>query len=261
VERALARRALQQGKPDEMIQAIRYVYRLTDELTQSGSLELRIVAALPRLQMLETVQSFLLHPLCRHEHHEMLYKLADHQLNHRVTDAEIWTRYRTEGKRFFEELPRRGLDKMVSPHLLKELADRRALEEYMKTMTVRFNQDQSVFHQVSEAVIESCEAPFFKRQPILRALDRELRERKGTATEPVFTLLLLQNVSQTMRLLAQERSGIEMVYLTLSVSLGKHDRQKALNFLTGNEYEIILITDGVMCTYKGNIKPFYVLYR
>jgi hypothetical protein len=258
VERALAQRSLQQGKPDEMMQSIRYVYRLTDELAESGSLELRIVAVLTRLQMLEIVQSLLLHPLCRREHHDVLYKLFDDQLNHRVTDTVIWTRYREEGKQFFEELPRRSLDKMVSPNLLKELTDRRALEEYIKAMDSRFKHDQSVFLLVFKAVVESCSAPFFKRQPILRALDRELRE---TATEPVFAVLLLRDVSQTMRLFAQERSGIETAYLALSVATGKRSRQKTLNFLTGNEYELILITDGVMCTYEGNIKPFYVPYR
>ena len=64
-----------------------------------------------------------------------------------------------------------------------------------------------------------------------------------------------------MRLFAQEQAGNELAYLALSASLHGQKRRKVVNFLTGNEYEFHLITDGMMCTYKGNVKPFYVPYR
>ena len=261
VERAFANRSLQQGKLDEAMLAIRYVYRLAEEFAVSGSLELRLAAARFRLQMLETAQTLLLNPLCQHKHHEMLYKLLLDQINNRETDETIWTRYRNEGKQFFENIPRQGFDKMISPNLLKELMERRALSGYEKTVVERFNHDRSVFLRVSEAIIESCSVPFFQRQPILQQLDATLREQRGSANEPVFTLLLLRDVSVSMRIFAQERSGIESAYLALSVSLDIRSRQRPLNFLTGNEYEIRLIPDGAMCTYEGNIKPFYVPYR
>ena len=79
--------------------------------------------------------------------------------------------------------------------------------------------------------------------------------------EPVFALLLLRDVTSSMRLFAQEQSGIEAAHLALSVSLGIRSQQRPINILTGNEYEIRLIPNGVLCTYEGNIKPFYVPYR
>ena len=262
VERAFARRSLQQGKPDDAAQSILYVYRFADELTMSGTLELRILAARFRLQMLESAQSLLYHPLCRHEHHKELHKIFDEQINHRTTDTVIWTCYRDEGKQFFADIPKRGLDKMVSPNLLKELAGTSAFREYEKAAVERIARDQLVFQRIIEVIIESSELPFFKRQSVLRQLDSELREQRGSATEPVFAVLLLREVSSTMRLFAQERSGIEIAHIALSVALeGNRNRPKMMNFLTGNEYLIRLIPDGVMCTYEGNIKPFYVPYR
>jgi len=261
VERAFAQRSLQQGKPDEVISSIRYVYRLADELSASGSLELRTVAALIRLQMLETAQLLVLHPLCRHEHHEGLYKILDDQINNRTTDTVIWTRYREEGKQFFADVVRYGLDKMVSPNLLKEFAGSRAFREYEKIPVARVTHDQSVFDKALEVMIESCSVPFFQRQSVLRQLSKEIHELHGTVDEPVFAVLLLRDVSSAMRLFAQERSGIETAYIALSLSLGSQEHYKMLNFLTGNEYEMILITNGVMCTYEGNVKPFYVPYR
>ena len=261
VERAFARRSLQQGRLDDAVQSVHYVYLLAEELAASGSLELRIAAARFRLQMLEIAQSVVLHPLCRHEHHEQLHKILDDQINHRETDEATWTRFREEGKLFFENITRRGFDQMLSPDLLKELAERHAFSEYQGAMVERFNHDQSVFLRVSEMMIESCSRPFFQRQPTLRQLDVELRERRGTADEPVFALLLLRDVTSSMRLFAQERSGIEIAHIALSVSLGKQSRLMPLNFLTGNEYKIRLLVGGVMCTYEGNIQPFYVPYR
>ena len=261
VERALALRSLQQGKLDDALQSFRSVYHLADELAASGSLELRILAARFRLQMLEIAQSLVSHPLCRHEHHEWLHKILDDQIKNRETDETIWTRYREEGNQFFENLPRRGFDRMLSPNVLRELIERRAFSDYEKALAERFQHDRSVFHRVSEVIIESCSQPFFQRQPALRQLDTELRERRESANEPVFALLLLRDVTSSMRLFAQERSGIETAHLALSVSLGIRNRPMPLNLLTGNEYEIRLIPNGVMGTYEGNIKPFYVPYR
>ena len=260
IERAFAQRSLQQGKPDDALQSFRYVYLLAEELTASGLLKRR-TAALFRLQMLEVAQSIVFHPLCRHEHHEALYQILGDQISNRETDEAIWTRYRAEGIQFFENITRHGLDPMIAPNLLKELMERHAFREYERAMAERFNHDRSVFLRVSETIIESCSRPFFRRQPTLRQLDTELRERRGTADEPVLALLLLRDVTSSMRLFAQERSGIETAYLALSVSVGIRNRQRPLNFLTGNEYEIHLITNGVMCTYEGNIRPFYVPYR
>lgn len=260
VERAFAKQSLRRGKPDDAMQAIQYTYRLADVLSESGSLELRTVAAMIRLQMLEVVQSLLLDPLCRKEHHQLLHTLFEGQING-ATDQTIWARYREEGKHFFEATARNGIEKTVSPNLLQTLQERHALDEYEKAPVERFAHDQSVFLQVMSAVIESCESPFYQRQSILRHLNNELRERQGTATEPVFALLLLRDVSESMRLFAQEQVGNEMVYLALSASLNGPPRRNTMNFLTGDQYEFPLITDGIMCTYKGNIKPFYVPYR
>jgi len=262
VERAFARRSLQQDRPDDAVQSIHYVYRLAEELAASGSLELRVAAARFRLQMLEIAQSLVMHPLCRHEHHEQLHQILDDQINGRETDEAVWTRFREEGRQFFENITRRGFDQMVSPSLLRELMERRAFSEYERAMVEQFNHDRSVFLRVSEVIIESCAQPFFQRQPTLRQLDTELRERRGTADEPVFALLLLRDITSSMRLFAQERSGIETAHIALSVALGKRSRRPMpLNFLTGNEYEIRLLVGGVMCTYEGNIQPFYVPYR
>jgi len=261
VEQAFALRSLQQTKPDEVCPSVQYVYRLADELSVSGSLELRTVAALIRLRMLETAQLLLLHPLCQHEHHVMLYKIFDEQINRRTTDSAIWTRYGEEGKQFFADVVKLGFDKMVSPNLLKEFTGSQAFGEYTKAPLERMAHDKSVFDKALEVILESCSEPFFQRQPILRQLNQEIRELQGTADEPVFAILLLRDISSAMRLFAQERSGIEMAYIALSISLDDPKRYKMLNFLTGNEYEIRLITDGAMCTYEGNVKPFYVPYR
>jgi len=258
VERAFAKRSLQQGKPDEVMQSIQYVYRLTDELSEAGVLELRSTSALVRLQMLEVVQALLLNPHCRREHHQSLHDLFEEQAG---SDKTIWERYREEGKQFFEKTATRGFDKTVSPNLLKELLDRRALEHYKKKTTERLSQDQSVFLQAMSAVIEASEMSFYRRQTFLQQLNKELKEHQGTATEPVFTLLLLREVGESMRLFAQERTGNEMAYLALSASLHGLPRRKIMNFLTGNEYEFPLIPGGIMCTYEGNIKPFYVPHR
>ena len=260
-EYAFAKRSLEQDKPEDAVLSIRYVYSLAEELSASGSLELRAAAARMRLKMLETAQSVLLHPLCKHEYHELLYKIFDEQIHRRTSDSVIWEQYRDEGKQFFTEIAKHGFGKMIPPNVLKELGDRHAFREYAKAPAECIVQDQANFFAALEKIIESSAVPFFQRQPILRQLDTELREHRGTAAEPVFTLLLLRDVSSSMLLFAQERSGIETAYLALSASLEKQNRQKPVNFLTGKGYELRLIPNGVMCTYEGNIKAFYVPYR
>ena len=260
VERAFAGQALQQGHLDEAVLSVQYVYRLVELFSASGSLALRSLAAQIRLQMLETAQSIVQHPRRRREHHQALHTILEEQINNRTTDAAIWERYREEGLLFFAKLNRQNPEEMFTPELLRELTNRKILEEYKKPNSQRVSFDQSVFRRVSEAIVSSCSVPYFQRQAVLRRLDEELRQRRGLENEPVFSILLLQEVSQRMQLLAQERSGVETAYLALSAALSKRTQNRGLNFLTGNKYEILLIPDGVMCTYQGNIKPFYVPY-
>ncbi|MCL2005527.1 MAG: hypothetical protein FWG73_05115 [Planctomycetaceae bacterium] len=261
IERAVADQALQQNQLDEAVQSVRYVYRLAELFSESGSLPLRSTAARIRLQMLETAQSIVRHPHCRREHHQALYEILEDQINTRTTDTAIWERYREEGLLFFARLNRQNPAELLPPELLRELTSRRILAEYNKPGSQRAEYDQSVFRRVSEAIANSCSVPYFQRQPVLQRLDEELRQRRGTENEPIFSMLLLQEVSEQMQLFAQERSGIETAYVALSAALGKPLQNRMLNFLTGNQYEIRLIPDGVMCTYQGNIKPFYVPYR
>ena len=265
VEQALALRSLEQARPNDAVESVRYVYRLADVLSHSGSLELCAAAARFRMQMLETAQAILLHPTCLHEHHKQLHAIFYTQIENRIPDDLIWIRYRDEGKRFFSQLGTKPLDKIVSPNVLEELIERDAFREYVgnnaKTRRDRAVHDQSVFLGVLGAVIEACSVPYFQRQPVLRQLEQELRTHRSTPTEPVFALLLLRDVTRYMQLFAQERSGIELAYLALSAALGDQDRNRKRNFFTGNEYELRLITNGVMSTYQGNIKPFYVPYR
>ena len=261
VERAFADRALRQGQIEEAVQTIRYLYRLAGLFSESGSLALRSAAARIRLQMLETAQSIVQHPRCRREHLQALYEILEEQINTRTTDTAIWERYREEGLLFFAKLSRQDPTELFPSEFFREATNRRILEDYKKPDSPRAAYDQSVFRRVLEAIADSCSMPYFQRHPVLQRLNEELRQRRGTANEPTVSMLLLQDVPEQMQLFAQERSGIETAYLALSAALGKPTQNRMLNFLTGNQYEIRLIPDGVMCTYQGNIKPFYVPYR
>lgn len=262
IERAFAHRSLQQEKPAEAMQSIQYVFRLADALSETESLGLRRAAALMRLQMLETVQTFVLNPHCKQEHHALLYTLFETQLHRRKEPDKItWTHYRKEGERFFDDAKRLGLETMVLPILLKDLLNRHALDGYESKAAERLAHDQSVFLEVMSVIIDSCEMPFYRRQPVIQRLNKELLERQGTQDAPVFAILLLQDVGESMRLFAQEQSRMEMVYLTLAAYQKRQNPHKTMNFLTGTEYQFPLFTGGIMCTYDGNIKPFYLPYR
>ena|GEM_PF-1990302 len=272
-ERAFAKRSLQRAagdrvEIDEAVKAVQYAYRLADEFSLSGSMALRRAAARIRLQMLEIAQLIVQHPRCRADHHQALYSILEEQINHRQTDKAIWENYRDEGLRFFTKMETEGADAVIPADVYKKLLDRKAFgdNKTARAIAERTADDKSVFSRVSSAIIESTSLLYFQRQAILRAFDQEIRQRRGAENEPVVSILLLQDVSEMMQQLAQERSGIETAYLALSASLGypnrnRPDRSKMLNYQTGNAYEIRLIPDGVMCTYQGNIKPFYVPYR
>jgi hypothetical protein len=261
VELAAAKRSLQLGKPDEAVKSIQYIYRLADKLSLSGLFDLRLAAAKIRLQTLELIQTFLLSPICRSEDHQTLYGLFERQINHTPADKVTWTQYQTEGKKFYEKIIQEGFEKTIPQSMLKELLDRNAFDAYQQGTAEQFLRDQTIFLRVMGTVIESCELPFYQRQPVLSQLKLEIQERQGTSAEPVIAGILLQNIAEDMRFLAQERTSREMIYLGLSVSRNGRQRQATRNFLTGKEYELKLIPDGVMCTYEGNIKPFYVPYR
>jgi hypothetical protein len=200
-------------------------------------------------------------PCCRHKDHETLYRLFEDQLARRLNDKVIWTQYRQEGEKLYERIFRGGWEQILPYELQQTLTKRNAFASYKKQITVRLKQDRECFRQLMRAVIESCECPYYQRQKVMAVLETELRNRQGTLGAYVFAGLLLQEIPDSMRLFAQERTANEMIYLSLSVSVKGQSQPKAKNFLTGSEYKVQPIPDGIMATYDENIKPFYLPYR
>ncbi|GHT45507.1 hypothetical protein FACS189454_05120 [Planctomycetales bacterium] len=231
IELAVAKRSLQTKHIDQSVESLRNMIRLTHFLCAANQYDLRLTAARIRLQTIIALQDIFLNPGCTKQIHQDFFELLEFQLAHWTKDKTIWLEYLDEGKKIFGEAELKKDEQLVI--------------------------EKKVFEKAMRAVIESCQFPFYKRQPVLRQLEIELKKH----SEPTLADGLLKEVAGTMELLATERTQCEMVFLALSIAIHGRNQQHCITPLTGEEYNIKLLTDGVMITYPGNPKAVYLPYR
>jgi hypothetical protein len=227
-ERAAAKRALQRGSVDQAAEALQYILQLSQQLCSAGQYDCRLAAAKIRLQTLPALQDVLLHPKTAQKHYTELHEILRQQLDRWTKDKDIFAEYKTEGLRVYQ-------------------------------VTDAEKQDKNVFERAINVIIDSCELPYYQRQPVLRELKAQMGSEYSVSKD------LLKVIPDAMELLALERTQCEMTYLGLSIALGQeriaNKTLPPLVPLTGEGYETKLITGGIMITYPGNAKACYVPYR
>jgi hypothetical protein len=247
VERAKAKRALQNAQIDSAIRALCYTLHLAECLCKADAAlqapprtatiyDARLAAAKLRIQTVPVIKDALLHPAMTEKHYTVLHELLRRQLDRWTKDQNVWTEYKAECLRVYR-----------LPAMQAESAA----------------QDKPVFERAVDVIIASSALPYYKRSPVLQKLKEQIAKNERQETD--MSRRLLEVIPDAMELLALERTQIEMIYLGISIALG-HERgtytgKPPLVPLTGEEYEIKLITDGIMVTYPGNAKACYVPFR
>ncbi|GHT21242.1 hypothetical protein FACS189419_01830 [Planctomycetales bacterium] len=225
-EQALVKRALQQNQADEAAGAVQYLFLLAQKLCAVRQYDLRLTAARIRLQTVPLLQETLLNRNSKKEHIQTFDDIFRKKLDAWTKDSEIWEEYRTEGLNVYKVL-------------------------------TEAEQNKNVFEKAMKPLIDCCSLPYYRRVALLKQLKEELRNR--TDEQPATDLLKV--IPDAMELLALERTQCEMVHLGLSAALTGSWQQHARTPFSGEEYNVLLTHGGIMITYPGNVKAFYVQYR
>ena len=267
-EYAIAR-ALLNGKVDDAVECLNYIFRIAQLTAEVRSPEVRSKAARIRRYALNIAQTVVLDPKFRKKNLIDLYEILKEQLETWTDDAEAWIGDRAGGLKVFNLVALYGPEGALEPNEIEELDQRGILEGYTKRRDLAqiIAKDQVYYLRAMRSLIDECRRPFFQRRTLLNRLFSEQRRLKGTPEEPIIAGFLLRGITELMEYIAFDRADCEAAFLAMSTSLKQPvpPEQFELDPLYGKKYETRRMLNPtepkisiVQTAYSNSLKPFRV---
>ena len=267
-EYAIAR-ALLEGKVDDAVVSLSYIFRIAQLAAEVRSPEVRSKAAKIRRHALDITQTVVLDPKFRKKNLVDLYEILTEQLEAWTDDAEAWIGDRASGLKVYNLVARFGPEDALEPGEIDELNRRGILEGYTKRKNLAqvIAEDQVYYLQTMRAVIDECRRPFYLRQSLLNRIYADERRLRNTPEEPIIAGFLLRGISDLMEYIAFDRAECEAALLAMAASLNRPvpSNQFELDPLFGKRYETHRMLNPaepkipiVWTAYSNSLKPFRV---
>ncbi len=276
-------KALQEGNIEDAITSLAYVFRLAQLAAEVKSPVIRTRAAEFRIRAVDILQTILLDPNCKVKNAQTVFEMLQEQLDAWTPDAAAWVGDRASGMKVFNLVRQYGLKEALEPDEVRELVDRGLLKteitdkgEEREIVSVDFYRnladDEVYYLQTMQRIIESCDYPYYNRNPLFNRIESEGRTWRNTLEEKVVSTFLLRYISDGMRRFALDRAKCEMATLALAKALNKPVATKerpgetlSQDPLFGRDYEVRRIQSEespkrplVWVSFYSNIRPFRV---
>jgi len=261
--------ALLNGKVDDAVECLNYIFRMAQLTAEVRSPEVRSKAARIRRYALNIAQTVVLDPKFRKKNLIDLYEILKEQLETWTDDAEAWIGDRAGALKVFNLVALYGPEGALEPNEIDELNQRGILEGYTKRRDLAqiIAKDQVYYLRTMKSLIDECRRPFFQRRTLLNRIYSDLRRLKGTPEEPIIAGFLLRGITELMEYIAFDRADCEVAFLAMSISLKQPvpPEQLELDPLYGKKYETLRILNPmepkipvVQTAYSNSLKPFRV---
>ena len=260
-------RSLLEGKIDEAVESLNYIFRIAQLAAEVRSPEVRSKAARIRRHAIDIMQTVVFDPKFQRKNLNDLYEILKEQLDNWTDDAEAWIGDRAGGLKVYNLVAQYGLENALEPDEINELHERGILDEYGKQRNFAqiLTKDQVYYLQMMKSVITESRRPFYLRRTLLDRIFSETRRLRNTPEEPIIAGFLLRGISELMEYIAFDRTECEAAFLAMSVSLTRPlpPGQLELDPLFGKKYEVRKMlnpTDPkisiVWASYFHSLKPF-----
>ena len=273
-EYAIAR-ALLEGKADDAVESLAYIFRIAQLAAEVRSPEVRSKAARIRRRALDITQTVVLDANFRKHHLVDLYEILKEQLEHWTDDAEAWIGDRASGLKVYNLIAQFGPEEALLEHEVAELRLRGildALPEAVATPPPRqrrnllfgtrrqeppqaaprrsnlgedfvnnLAEDQVFYLRTMRSIIDECRKPYYQRQDLLNRTYADLRQQRNSSEGAVIAEMLLRGIPPLMEYIAFDRTECEVAFLAMSASLQRSlpPGQFELDPLSGKKYETL----------------------
>jgi hypothetical protein len=260
--------ALRDGRIEEALDSLVYVFRIAQLTSAVGVPAARSSAASIRLRAINVMQTIILDSKFKKRYLNGLYEMIKEQLEHWTPDRTVWVADRAIGLRTYHQILLYGPEKALTPTEINELEKRGLLvfvtrkpKKRKKTTTNNKNEkedneikeimllknnffrehvaDEIFYLRSMQKVIDTSKRPFYRRFTVLSEVTDELARAMEQKSAPIIAELLLRGIAESMRLHAQDRAACEMAFLAMSVSLEKKTTSSLISKpLSEKEYNV-----------------------
>ncbi|PQO26618.1 hypothetical protein C5Y97_30030 [Blastopirellula marina] len=157
-------------------------------------------------------------------------------------DADAWIADRACGLHQYELIRDGQFLSTLPREEFEELKATNGIDATVRAVTRNLNQDEVVYLQQMNAIIDACRRPFYQRTELLAKLDAQLAALEGTNDYPVVAAQwLLVDVAQQQRIAARDKALSLAWNLAFDQAVSREPAAEIpTNPLTGAPYQIRL---------------------
>ncbi len=232
-----AAESLADEKPDEAIDALESILRLTGCLAAEKHGQTRAEAAFIRTEAFVLLQAIALDEHLTRKHLDRLHEMVRAQLKAWPSDADATIGDRALGLHAYE-LVRAGLVvELLTPEELEQFRKEGTLKELSAATVRSVDADELYYLEAMRKIIGGCRDPYYVRRELFDAMDDELyRLRKSPKYPVVAARLLLPDVRELHVMQARDRANWEAWAMALALATQRPLPPHQINPLTGEKY-------------------------
>jgi hypothetical protein len=234
-----AAETLAEGEPEEALPMLARMLKISAQFAREADLHARLTGAAIRRDSLQVLSAIANHPTATRGTLERLQQMLAAHTSDWPTEESVWIAERAAGLLVYElvrdghylnqlpreevaELNRLGLTAATSSAVLRNIDD-----------------DQAFYLRAMKLQIAATRQPYFERATVIEQLQAELQIRRESGSYPqVAGSLLLSEVGEVHRRLAEDRCRCEVWLIVLASVLGQPLESLPPNPLTGRPYEL-----------------------
>ena len=226
LEEYVIAQALLDGNIKEAVDALAYIFRITDLASQLQDVGVRADVAHVRLRTFDVMQRVVLDPKFERQHMIRLRNMLQEQHQNWIPEHLAWFGDRADGIKFYHHVTLHGVDALEDAEF-EELERRRMVEAFQQSFRAHHELDKIFYLQSMQRIIDVSRQPFIQRRDVLHQINRERLARAntyhpetGTAMEPFVANFRLKDVDNFMQLFAQDQSALRRALVATYRSLG-----------------------------------------
>jgi len=236
--------ALLDGDIDEAVDALAYIFRITQLASHLANAGTRSDAALVRLRTFDVMQRVILDPKFDRYHMIALRNILSEQHENWTSEYITWFGDRASGIALYHRVAMYGPDETLDNAALAEL-DRRGIKNAFSQGFAKYREEDQTFYLRSmQQILDVSEEPLTRRLNVLNQIYGELSKMEGKhddngiAQEPFLAHLLLKDIDGLMQLFARDQSALNRALVLMHTSLGQSNTDSYRDPFTNEPYTI-----------------------
>ena len=265
-EYAIAR-SLQEGKIDEAIETLDYIFRIAYLASILEVVGVRSDAAIVRLQAFEIMQRVILDPKFEKKHLIGLRDMLSQQYDNWTPEYLTWFGDRASGIAFYHRIMADGMENIFPQEDIARLENRWGSQwndKFWRGFKKYGEADEVFYLRSMQKILDICDKPFAQRRNVLTQISADLRRSEdvhdadGMLEEYVVANILLKDVDRLMRLFVQDESALHRALTAMLISLGQTNTDKYCDPFTGKPFAVQKADGFVSIAAEPFPRPFRV---